>query len=84
MVIYIIKIADGVMVKRLSGSGDKGYIDGEPGLAQFNKPKSFTVDLGGNVYVADQLNHVVRKISSSGASKFLIANIYIKFWVLFA
>ena len=55
------------MVKRLSGSGDKGYIDGEPGLARFNKPKSFTVDLRGNVYVADQLNHAVRKISSSGA-----------------
>ncbi|KAJ6370883.1 hypothetical protein OIU77_001402 [Salix suchowensis] len=65
---------DGVMVKRLSGSGDKGYIDGEPGLAQFNKPKSFTVDLGGNVYVADQLNHVVRKISSSGMTTTIVGN----------
>ncbi|KAJ6369585.1 hypothetical protein OIU76_027929 [Salix suchowensis] len=65
---------DVVMVKRLSGSGDKGYIDGEPGLAQFNKPKSFTVDLGGNVYVADQLNHVVRKISSSGMTTTIVGN----------
>ncbi|KAJ6290744.1 hypothetical protein OIU78_026485 [Salix suchowensis] len=65
---------DVVMVKRLSGSGDKGYIDGVPGLAQFNKPKSFTVDLGGNVYVADQLNHVVRKISSSGMTTTIVGN----------
>lgn len=81
LIIYIIKIADGVMVKLLSGSGDKGYIDGEPGLARFNKPKSFTVDLRGNVYVADQLNHAVRKISSSGAFN---CKYFIKFWILFA
>jgi hypothetical protein len=81
LIIYIIKIADGVMVKRLSGGGDKGYIDGEPGLARFNKPKSFTVDLRGNVYVADQLNHAVRKISSSGAFN---CKYFIKFWILFA
>ncbi|KAJ6735146.1 NHL DOMAIN-CONTAINING PROTEIN [Salix purpurea] len=42
--------------------------------AQFNKPKSFTVDLGGNVYVADQLNHVVRKISSSGMTTTIVGN----------
>ncbi|KAJ6960609.1 hypothetical protein NC653_038589 [Populus alba x Populus x berolinensis] len=65
---------DGVMVERLSGSGDKGYIDGEPGLARFNKPKSFTVDLRGNVYVADQLNHAVRKISSSGTTTTIAGN----------
>ncbi|KAL9343984.1 hypothetical protein Peur_064415 [Populus x canadensis] len=65
---------DGVMVKRLSGGGDKGYIDGEPGLARFNKPKSFTVDLRGNVYVADQLNHAVRKISSSGMTTTIAGN----------
>ncbi|KAJ6421102.1 hypothetical protein OIU84_028475 [Salix udensis] len=70
---------DGVMVKRLSGSGDKGYIDGEPGLAQFNKPKSFTVDLGGNVYVADQLNHVVRKISSSGMTTTIVCDFEVLF-----
>ena len=55
------------MVKRLSGEGKNGYTDGEPGLARFNKPKSFAVDFRGNVYVADQLNHAVRKISNSGA-----------------
>jgi DNA-binding beta-propeller fold protein YncE len=55
------------MVKRLSGEGKTGYIDGEPGLARFNKPRSFAVDLRGNVYVADQQNHAVRKISTSGA-----------------
>eukprot|EP00258_Populus_trichocarpa_P019291 XP_006384156.1 uncharacterized protein LOC7493556 isoform X1 [Populus trichocarpa] len=63
-----------VMVKRLSGEGKTGYIDGEPGLARFNKPKSFAVDLRGNVYVADQQNHAVRKISNSGVTSTIVGN----------
>ncbi|KAJ6368099.1 hypothetical protein OIU77_021498 [Salix suchowensis] len=65
---------DSVMVNRLSGEGKNGYTDGEPGLARFNKPKSFAVDLRGNVYVADQLNHVVRKISNSGVTSTIVGN----------
>ncbi|CAK7339029.1 unnamed protein product [Dovyalis caffra] len=65
---------ESVVVKRLSGKGEKGYADGEPGLAQFNKPKSFAVDLRGNVYVADQLNHAVRKISNSGVTSTIVGN----------
>uniref|UniRef100_A0A6M2F844 NHL repeat-containing protein n=1 Tax=Populus davidiana TaxID=266767 RepID=A0A6M2F844_9ROSI len=63
-----------LMVKRLSGEGKTGYIDGEPGLARFNKPKSFAVDLRGNVYVADQQNHAVRKISNSGVTSTIVGN----------
>ncbi|KAG6777384.1 hypothetical protein POTOM_017205 [Populus tomentosa] len=63
-----------VMVKRLSGGGKTGYIDGEPGMARFNKPKSFAVDLRGNVYVADQQNHAVRKISNSGVTSTIVGN----------
>ncbi|XP_061977325.1 uncharacterized protein LOC133698430 isoform X1 [Populus nigra] len=63
-----------VMVKRLSGEGKTGYMDGEPGLARFNKPKSFAVDLRGNVYVADQQNHAVRKISNSGVTSTIVGN----------
>lgn len=63
-----------VMVKRLSGEGKTGYMDGEPGLARFNKPRSFAVDLRGNVYVADQQNHAVRKISNSGVTSTIVGN----------
>ncbi|KAJ0038199.1 hypothetical protein Pint_23022 [Pistacia integerrima] len=55
------------VMRRLSGNG-AGYQDGEPGSAQFRKPKSFAVDLKGNVYVADKGNYVIRKITNSGVT----------------
>lgn len=36
------------------------------GLARFDKPRSFAVDFRGNVYVADRVNKVIRKISTNG------------------
>ncbi|XP_059656031.1 uncharacterized protein LOC132303028 isoform X2 [Cornus florida] len=53
------------VIKRIAGNG-KGVLDGDTGSARFNKPKSFAVDLKGNVYVAEKNNHTVRKISNSG------------------
>lgn len=53
-------------MKRLAGNGVSGYVDGELTSAKFNKPKSFAVDLNGNVYVADPRNHAIRKITKSG------------------
>ncbi|KAL0334180.1 UNVERIFIED_CONTAM: hypothetical protein Sangu_1574200 [Sesamum angustifolium] len=55
-------------IQRLAGNGEHSYTDGELGLARFNKPKSFAVDFSGNVYVADQRNHAIRKITKSGVS----------------
>lgn len=53
-------------LKRFSGNGSPGYEDGDVGSAQFNKPRSFAIDLRGNVYVADRVNQVIRKISANG------------------
>lgn len=38
------------------------------GLARFDKPRSFAVDFRGNVYVADRVNKVIRKISTNGVT----------------
>lgn len=54
-------------IKRLSGGG-VGFSDGDLDTAMFNKPKSFAVDLKGNVYVADRGNLAIRKISKSGVT----------------
>ncbi|KAF7123620.1 hypothetical protein RHSIM_Rhsim12G0122100 [Rhododendron simsii] len=54
-------------IKRLSGNGF-GFSDGDLATAMFNKPKSFAVDLKGNVYVADKGNLAIRKISKSGVT----------------
>jgi hypothetical protein len=45
------------------GFADGGFLD-----AQFNHPRSFTLDSKGNIYVADRANHAIRKISKSGVS----------------
>ncbi|KAM7461241.1 hypothetical protein LguiA_029362 [Lonicera macranthoides] len=55
-------------IKRFSGTGVAGYLDGDSGSAMFNQPKSFALDFKGNVYVADRSNHVIRKISNSGVT----------------
>ncbi|KAL3631044.1 hypothetical protein CASFOL_024028 [Castilleja foliolosa] len=56
------------VIKRLAGNGEPGYLDGDLDSAMFNKPRSFAVDFSGNVYVADQRKHSIRKISKTGVS----------------
>ena len=53
-------------VTTLAGSGTSGSVDGEGTAASFNKPMGVAVDSSGNVYVADSLNHLIRRIDSSG------------------
>lgn len=65
------------VMRQLAGNG-AGYKDGEPGSAQFRKPRSFAIDVKGNVYVADKSNYVIRKITNSGLLpvSFLLAVAY--------
>ena len=46
--------------------GMRGSADGTVLTATFNSPTDVAVDDAGNVYVADNLNNVIRKISSGG------------------
>ena len=64
------------VIKRLAGTGEVGYNDGEPGSVQFNKPRSFAVDSKGNVYVADRNNFVIRKINTLGFSIYIFFSFF--------
>ena len=55
-------------ITTIAGTGERGYSgDGGPATkAQVDSPRSIAVDSVGNVYVADQNNHRVRRIDTSG------------------
>lgn len=50
----------------LAGDGILGREDGVGKEARFYYPQSVAVDPDGNVYVADSLNHLIRKITPNG------------------
>ena len=62
------KITQTGQVTTLAGNtNSSGYADGQGVAAQFHHPSGVAADAAGNVYVADYSNHVIRRISTTGA-----------------
>jgi DNA-binding beta-propeller fold protein YncE len=53
-------------LRTLAGNGKEGKADGVGAAASFNQPIAVAADKGGNVYVADRDNHLIRLIDPSG------------------
>jgi uncharacterized repeat protein (TIGR03803 family) len=61
------KVTPAGIVTTLAGQASvRGRADGATTAAQFNGPSGLAMDAAGNLYVADTLNHTLRKITPSG------------------
>lgn len=52
----------------------RGYKDGHAHKALFNQPTGMAVDTRGNLFVADSLNHCIRRIAPGGRVKTWVGN----------
>src|SRR5262249_27073554 len=60
------KITAESTVTTFAGSGVAGFKDGPADLAQFNAPNGIVVGSKGEIYVTDDNNHAIRRISPLG------------------
>jgi len=65
--IRLITVATG-QVSTLAGNGSASFANGANASASFNHPADVTVDTGGNVYVVDTSNQLIRRISGGAVT----------------
>ena len=70
------KVTPGGIIVTVAGSGVSGYSgDGGPATsAKLNSPQGLALDTAGNLYIADTMNNVVRKVSARGIITTLAGN----------
>ena len=62
------------VTRTLAGNGNAGVSNGPGTSATFNNPTGVAVDVSGNIYVADLLNNMIRKITPDGTTSTLAGN----------
>lgn len=66
------KISPNGVVTTLAGSGEFSKVDGEGKIAAFRYPTGIVIDPMGGLYITDQSNHIVRRVTASGQVSTLI------------
>ena len=72
------KVATNGIITTVAGNGEYGYNgDGAAATnAQLNLPSGLAVDSGGNLYLADEYNHSIRKVDATGTISTIAGNGY--------
>ncbi len=70
------KLAASGVVTTFAGNGSNYLVDGIGLNASFSQQNDITMDIFGNIYVADQSNHAIRKITPEGNVSTLAGNGY--------
>ncbi len=63
---HVIRKIDDTYVVSLAGDGTAGYAEGKEGEARFNAPRAAAVDKDGLIYIADTMNHCIRRLDLAG------------------
>ena len=70
------KVNTAGIISTVAGTGTAGYTGdgGSALLAKLKKPNGVCLDAAGNMYIADQGNNVIRKVSTTGIITTIVGN----------
>jgi uncharacterized protein (TIGR03437 family) len=70
------KVSSAGIITTIAGNGfaDNEGNGGAATSAKVNGPRGIAIDAAGNIYIADTLNHVIRKINASGIISIVAGN----------
>jgi DNA-binding beta-propeller fold protein YncE len=69
---YAVTTIAGIGAPQTAPATNYGFIDGALGTNKFNFPNGLVIDASGIIYVADQSNHAIRKITTDGTVSTLL------------
>ncbi len=71
---HTVRKIQGGMVSTLAGNGVAGFVNGTGTAARLNRPRDIVIDVNGNLFVTDLMNHSIRKITPSGVVTTFVGN----------
>lgn len=72
--------SDGETALRRIGTGERGLVDGAPDEARFNEPQGLAPLPGGDILVADTVNHALRRLDLATGAVTTVAGTGAQWW----